>query len=135
MPELKFSKMKQAGRYIKAKGDKDADYENPLQMQCEEYLRIRGLPFIRIPDSVLATVRNSRNHKDKRDVTKYLAGLPDLTVFFLSGRYVGIELKTRSKQTTAQKRWQRQIGDNYMIVRSFDAFVMLINTLMGSEAQ
>lgn len=129
MSELKYSKSKQTWRYTRNKGGQ-ITFDLPeevLQSQCEGYLDILRIAFVRIPDRVLQTVRNSRYNGAKKDVSKYLKGLPDLIVLFPDGRYKCIELKRKSgKQSLGQKQFERTVKGHYYICRSFGEFREII---------
>lgn len=105
--------------------------EAMLQKQCEDYLVIRKIAFVRIPDAVYREVfgRNNTSPRLRGVISSYLKGLPDLTVLYPSGRYLAIELKSGSgKMTQGQKNFKKLVGvDNYYLVRSFDAFRELVD--------
>ncbi|MHA1856932.1 MAG: hypothetical protein ACTSYY_12885, partial [Promethearchaeota archaeon] len=62
MQELKFSKRKQAGRTLQEYGTKkDKDSEHHLQIKCEEYLQLRNIPSIRIPDAAYRAIFANNN--------------------------------------------------------------------------
>ena len=126
MNELKFSKRKQVGRHITDKPDskpikKD---EATLQRQCEELLDWMKIKYIRIPDSLW---RNKAPIYTKKLMSKYLKGLPDLTILFNNGTYLCVELKTKvGTLTQGQKNFAKYIDELHEI-RSFDDFEKLIN--------
>ena len=102
--------------------------EAALQRQCEAYLEWKQLPFVRIPDALFRAIYAIGSHvpiQDKRIVSEYLKGLPDLTVLIPDGghynRAVCFELKTKKgKQSQGQKRFASKV--NVIIVRSFEQF-------------
>jgi len=130
---LEIPKSKQLGRYGQPKnmGKAPKTSEAMLQKQCEDYLVIRKIAFVRIPDAVYREVfgRNNTSPRLRGVISSYLKGLPDLTVLYPSGRYLAIELKSGSgKMTQGQKNFKKLVGvDNYYLVRSFDAFRELVD--------
>lgn len=128
---LKFSKSKQVGRYYhqKAAGKPVDAPESILQEQCEQYLELRGLTFIRLPDALYRAVFGNSVIPPhiKRLISACIKGVPDLTILFPDGTYLAIELKSRSgKQTPGQKQFSRNIRDHYHICRDFESFQKLI---------
>lgn len=127
-----LSKKKQLGKYAKPKdlGKALKIPESALQKVCEDYLIIRRLAFIRIPDAVYREIfgRRSVSVRLRSLVSSYLKGLPDLTILFQSGHYLAIELKSRTgKMSQGQKNYKKLVGDNYYVIKSFDAFRKLID--------
>lgn len=123
--ELKYSKRKQTIRYSRNKGGQITFNlpESILQGQCEGYLDALGIAYVRIPDNVLRTIRNSKYHKAKKEVSKYLTGLPDLIVLRNNGTFCCCELKSKyGKQTLGQQQFERKVRGHYHIVRSFEQF-------------
>ena len=123
-----YTKTQQVGRSIQNYGNKVDDVkEETLQSQCEEYLKLQRLPYIRIPDGLLAFVARTGQPPIKKLVEKYLKGLPDLTIFLPDGKYICVELKSKTgKPTQGQKNFAK-IASVY-IVRSFDDFCSLVES-------
>ena len=94
-----------------------------LQGQAEELIKSLGLGLIRIPDNVLYTVANSRHMKDKRQVTEYLKGVPDLCIFKRGAnptQTLFIELKKpQGKLSQGQEKWWDRQGVTPKVLRSF----------------
>ncbi len=129
---MNLSKKAQLGRYAKPKnmGKAPKTPESVLQKQCEDYLIIRKVAFVRIPDAVYREVfgRNNTSHRLRGLISSYLKGLPDLTILFQTGRYLAVELKSSSgKMTQGQKNFKKLVGDNYYLIKSFDAFRRLVD--------
>ena len=122
--ELKFSKRKQLHNKItdspQAKPIKKNEAE--LQRQCEELLDWMKVTYIRIPDSLW---RNQAPIYIKKLMSRYLKGLPDLTILFNNGTYLCVELKTKQgRMTQGQKNFAKYIP--VTVIRSFEDFEKLI---------
>ena len=127
--DLPFSKRKQAGRKsidvneFKAMTQTEAD----LQRQCEEYLALNKLQFIRLPDAVYK--HRSVSPVLQKIIAEYWRGLPDLTVLKPHDDKhclaCCIELKSKSgKLSQGQKNFARKLPT--YVCRSFDDFVNII---------
>lgn len=94
-----------------------------LQGQAEELVKSLGLGLIRIPDNVLYTVAHSRHQKDKRQVSEYLKGVPDLCIFKRGAnptQTLFIELKKpQGKLSQGQEKWWNRQGVTPKVLRSF----------------
>jgi len=127
---MDLSKKTQLGKFAKPPDiGKALDIpESALQEQCEQYLKILRIPFIRIPDSIYRLINSGKIPINvKLKISQYLKGLPDLTILF-KNKYLCVELKSKKgKQTQGQKNFQKTVGDNYYLVRSFDAFRSLVD--------
>ena len=96
--------------------------EATIQAQVELYLRLKQVPFIRLPDALMRGIFASYHipvHQ-KKIIAEYLRGLPDVMVLKPDGRYckmLPLELKTEvGKLTQSQKHWQTKI--NTIVVRN-----------------
>lgn len=122
-PKNNYTKQREARRKNR-NSKKSRVPENVLQQQAEQLLDNMGIVYIRIPDQVykLCSPRSSVPAWGKQLISKYLKGLPDLTLLFQSGRFKCIELKTNiGKLSIGQKRFKNIVGvDNYKIVRSLE---------------
>ena len=128
--DLKFPKGL-IGKNVVSKDEFKAIYHNEaaLQRQAEAYLDHMQLAYIRIPDAVYKSVFAYTNIPlyIKKLISSFIKGLPDLTVLYDNGAYQCIELKTKSgKLSQGQKTFAKRVGDNYYVVRSFEAFQQLI---------
>lgn len=151
---LKFSKAKQVGRRRKKiNTDPNAvNLENPLQLQCEGYLNALRVAFVRIPDQLHVEANSEKGlfvrlltsrlkwccgpiWNLKRLIKLYFKGKPDLTILFRSGRYIAVELKSRSgEQSSGQRDFEYLVGsNNYYIIRSFDVFRELVDKFRLDE--
>ncbi len=130
MGELKFSKKKQVSYKTKSINKASGVKESAIQKQCEDYLLAIQMPFIRIPDAVYKAIFGSQGIKIhvRMLISKFLKGLPDITMLHPSGRYLCVELKTATgKQSQGQKTFQKKVKDNYVTCRSFDEFIEIAN--------
>ena len=94
--------------------------EADLQELAEQYLEARNIKYFRIPDALYGAIfaNNFATPYQKREISAYLKGYPDLTIFHPSKYRKGIypsvlplELKTEAgKMSQGQKAWQRDIG-------------------------
>ena len=130
--ELKFSKRKQLHRKVTdvptAKPIKKD--EAALQRQCEELLDWMKVTYIRIPDSLW---RNQAPIYIKKLMSRYLKGLPDLTILFNNGTYLCVELKTKQgRMTQGQKNFAKYIP--VTVIRSFEDFEKLIKEKLNEIA-
>ena len=119
---MNLSKQAQVGAYGRQRRKYSTGHDGPeqeLQELCEDYLRWRGIKFLRIPESVYK----------RREIAGLFCGWPDLTVLFPSGRYVCIELKRKGgHQRQGQADFEREVGvENYHLVSSFDHFKGIID--------
>lgn len=129
-----YSKSIQLGRTaIDYTEFRDACPESELQAQCEEYLRLRNVPFIRIPDGVYATLVKSP--KTAR-LAGEMRGVPDLTILDPTeeghNRALLVELKSKNgRLRQGQKTWARKA--NMVVVRNFDGpngFIEVLNRFL-----
>ncbi len=128
--ELEFSKRKQLLHKQKSIEKKLGVKESAIQHQCEEYLTIIQMPYIRVPDLVYKAIFGGINVKPhlRMLASKFLKGIPDITLLHPNGKYLCVELKTpNGKQSQGQISFQKKIKDNYIVCRSFDEFMDIVN--------
>jgi hypothetical protein len=90
--------------------------ENSLQIRAESYLKKLGIYYVHL-----------KNAKKNRK------GIPDLLIC-LNGRFVGVELKTKTGLTPEQKAEREKIifsGGKYFIIQTLEDFILLIAKLKG----
>jgi len=109
--------------------------ESVLQRQCEEYLNVRGIQFIRMPDSAYKAIFANPNlkSKDKSLISSFIKGLPDITILEpITDEYClscCIELKSaKGKLSQGQKNFGRRVP--VKVVRSFEQFESEVNKFM-----
>lgn len=95
------------------KGEK----ESSIQTRVEEYCNLLGLKFIRVPDLVYNILFNGKNKIPahvKFIVSKYLKGLPDITILKPSETFnkaLLLEIKrTGGKTSQGQKNWHKGVN-------------------------
>lgn len=77
----------------------------------------------------------------KRKAMGVRAGFPDLVLLRPSGGcpFLCVELKTRTgRQSATQREYQRQVeavGGRYVVVRSVDEFISVMETYMAGEVK
>ena len=133
MKDLPFSKHKQAGRSVMDVKEFKAttESEKHLQIQCEEYLRVKKIPYVRIHDKVYELLIKSEFKK----LANHYRGLPDLIIFNAIpdsnyNQVLCIELKTsKGKVTQGQKNWGKYV--NVLIRRSFEDFKKTVDEFIG----
>ncbi len=94
--------------------------EEQIQGQVEAYLRLKGIQFLRIPDSVyrMCSPMSSLPIWQKKEISQYLRGVPDLLIFkkemlsdevpCVDNSCLMLELKRKGgKAGQAQKQWHR----------------------------
>src|SRR3990167_7197629 len=94
-----------------------ANDESALQRQAEEYLDLLKIPYMRFPDSgyfILFGSNSKLSDQNKRFLSKYLKGLPDLTLLKkVNDKYClacRIELKTKNgKLSQGQKNRSKNL--------------------------
>jgi hypothetical protein len=127
---LKFSKKGQLKKTISKSEFKDIySDETALQRQCEQLLDFLHITYIRIPDEAYKALFYNEYIPTwiKQILSRYLKGLPDLTILHKDGTYQCIELKTKKgRQSQGQKHFQSGVK-NYHIVKSFEEFQSIIN--------
>ena len=121
-----------------SKGKKAAKTpERALQSAVEHYLDLRGVYFIRIPDSVynFLYARGSVPIHIKVLIARYLSGAPDITALITEGgvcRALPLELKSDvGKMSEKQLEVQGQIGT--VLVRDFDTAKRLIDDFIQGK--
>jgi len=132
--DLPFSKRKQAGRNVidVPEYKKMTELEKHLQFQCEEYLRVKKIPYVRIPDQIYNIVVKS---KYSNLATEYLKGIPDLIIFNAIpdseyNQVLCVELKTsKGKPTQGQRNWGKYV--NVLIRRSFEHFKKTVDEFIS----
>lgn len=131
--ELKFSKSKQTGNKTMDASEYRASQikESDLQRLCEEYLELKRIAYIRVPDAIYKAIFGTSSIKPhvKRLISSFIKGLPDLTLLkpiddkYVVGRHV--ELKTaKGKQSQGQKTFATKLP--VKIVRSFEEFQKVV---------
>ena len=135
--ELKFSKGEQLGKKRirrRALGALKIT-EDQLQSQCEEYLNIIGLPFIRFPSTLYRKIfgpYNTLSAQVRGWLSTYMKGVPDLTILHPWGRYLCVELKTqRGKLSQGQKGFAKRVP--VTVCRSFEGFRDLVDRWRVAE--
>ena len=101
--------------------------ESTLQAAVEQYLDLKGMRWLHVPDSIyrLCAMSAPTPIHIKHEISKYLKGVPDLLVF-KGDRYIGIELKRlNATARQAQKKWMK--GLNVYVVDKFPEAVDLID--------
>lgn len=96
--------------------------ERTIQAQCEAWLRVKSLFFIRIPDSMNRGIFANPEIPIyvKRHISDFTKGILDITIL-KDGRYLSIEIKTVvGKLTHEQAQVMKAIGG--VVVRSFEEF-------------
>ena len=102
--------------------------EHQLQRQCEQYLRINNIVFIRVPDAIYKAIFGNRliPPATRALISSFIKGLPDLTILLPSGKYICVELKTATgKMSQGQKEFARNIP--VTICRTFEEFRKLVD--------
>lgn len=106
--------------------------ERILEAQVERYLELKGLRYIRVPDSLWATLNTTKTTQKLLlfSLAKYLAGMPDLVI--LKGeRVLCLELKSKKGALSPnQKRWAEDV--RVQIVRDFESARSLIDAFSES---
>lgn len=126
--ELKHSKQKQLKKVIN-KDEFKAIYndEASLQRQCEAYLDMLQICYIRVPDAIYKSIFGYASNvplQFKTLISGFIKGLPDITVLFKHGTYLCVELKTKKgRLSLGQKHFRDKVGEeNYLVIRSFEEF-------------
>ncbi len=121
--------------------------EEDLQRQCEEYLKIRRVQYIRFPDSAWRILRWLYKITQNRylalfEKVKFLntilgshfGGMPDLVVLDKCGSYLCFELKVKGrKMSTSQNNWA--LFANVVKEESFEHFKTLVDRLLEEEQE
>lgn len=97
--------------------------ESEIQKAVEMLLDALQLQYIRIPDGAYKMLfgrSNTMSLNEKGKAKRALAGIPDLTILLRDGRYIAIELKSKTgKQSDKQAHFEKRVGsDNYYLCRS-----------------
>jgi len=127
-PITKESQCHRGNKTPKIKADLS---EHDLTVQCEQYLHLKGIKFMRIPDSlnnaIFAMGTRIAPHV-RYHVARYTAGVPDFTVLFKSGMYACIELKVGKNDLSAKQDHFKDKVSNFFTVRSFVEFKEIIDS-------
>lgn len=104
--------------------------EAVIQKQVESYLRLKRIPYFRVPDSVYRNIK-SMGKRGAIEASSSLKGLPDLMIFKVlpdgSTACLPLELKAKGgKLSEAQKEWKYKIGTQ--VAYSFEEAVTLIES-------
>jgi hypothetical protein len=117
--------------------DKSIAPEKILQRQINSYLDLRSAPFLRIPDSAFRMIFANPSVPIwiKKEISDYIKGFPDNTVFKKSGSDIlclPIEVKiVGGKMSQSQKRWQEAIGTKQ--VETWDEAKKLIDEFLDEK--
>lgn len=129
-PKKSYTK-EQRKRRVKRQTAKAPVKESAIQKFAEDYLDACGLAYIRIPDAIYKAIFGNGivPIHIKVLISRFIKGLPDLTVLFPNGRYVCAELKTtKGKLSAGQKAFRILVGEqNYFTIRSTEEFKKLID--------
>ncbi len=99
--------------------------EKVLQKQCENYLKLLGIKYLHIPDSLLRWVKGYAPIWIVTIVSRNFKGFPDLAIF-QEDKSLLVELKTAKGTLSAgQKRWAK--GVNVHVLRDFESFKALVD--------
>ena len=109
--------------------------ESVLQRQCEEYLNMRSIQFIRMPDTAYKAIfaNPKLSGRDKALISSFIKGLPDITILEpITDDYsmsLCVELKSaKGKLSQGQKNFGKRVP--VKVVRSFEEFEALVNKFM-----
>ena len=115
--------------------------EKDLQEMTEQYLDAMNVRYFRIPDALLRAIfgNNFATPWEKAQISDYLKGYPDLTIFHPTKYYKGLyptvlplELKTEAgKMSQGQKKWQKDIGT--LEAKGWDAIKAEIDKFLSVE--
>lgn len=101
-----------------------------IQKQVESYLRLKRIPYLRIPDAVYRSIK-TMGKRGAIEASSSLKGLPDLMIFKVlpdgSTACLPLELKAKGgKLSEAQKEWKYKIGTQ--VAYGFEEAVNLIES-------
>lgn len=104
--------------------------EAVIQKQVESYLRLKRIPYLRIPDAVYRSIK-TMGKRGAIEASSSLKGLPDLMIFKVlpdgSTACLPLELKAKGgKLSEAQKEWKYKIGTQ--VAYGFEEAVNLIES-------
>ena len=105
--------------------------EKELQGLCEEYLQTKRLPYIHLDKYVRCNFCH-RWHPVKKD-----KGFADLDIKTQGGNLL-VELKTKKGRLSPEQKYFKsemtRIGYSYFIIRDFDTFQKLIDTVVSTRS-
>jgi hypothetical protein len=134
-----YTKARQAGRSAMSASEFKATTESEahLQTQCEEWLEIQGIEYVRIPNEIYRLAANA-DPRVRGAISRSFKGLPDLMIFKPCGNLPGrndalfIELKTaKGKLSGGQKTFSRHL--NVLVIRSFEEFVNTVELWLNEN--
>lgn len=107
--------------------------ESALQQLAEEYLQVKGIRYIRIPDGIYEHMTTCpRVRMDQRGaLSQYMAGQPDLIILLDDGRYICLELKRKGGRLhLSQRQWQSgYIKKFYKVIDTIEDFVYIMSSV------
>jgi hypothetical protein len=106
--------------------------EASIQGLVEAYLRLRSVPYFRVPDAAYRAIfAGQASHGTMREASAYLKGLPDV-LLLVGGRYLALELKRDGgKLTAAQRLWRAAIGTR--VAHSWEEAQEIINEFLNPK--
>jgi len=112
---MQILKSKQLAYRIKRKDGKATIKEDALQQQCNDYLEIKRIRYIRIPDSVWRWLAYKASEAIKKWFRFIFGGLPDnICIIPINEKYnlcLALELKTETgKLHGRQKHWSKELA-------------------------
>jgi hypothetical protein len=111
--------------------------ESTIQSQCEQWLAIKGITVIRVPDAVLAEIHRVGSPQARAMVSRHFCGQPDLIMLLPNGKWLCIELKAADgKLSQGQTNWWKRLGIAPVICRSLDELIDVVEkeiTNKGNE--
>lgn len=104
--------------------------EAVIQKQVESYLRLKRIPYLRIPDAVYRSIK-TMGKRGASQTASAVSGFPDLTIFKVladgSTACLPLELKAKGgRLSEAQKEWKYKIGTQ--VAYGFEDAVTLIES-------
>ena len=114
--------------------------EKKLQAMCEKYLNTNKVKYFHINDAIYNAFNSKRLPLPdwlRFVVLGEIAGFPDLVIFFKTGKYLCVELKTdKGKQSPKQKLFEKAVGsDNYKVIRSIKTFKDAVDPLIKEQKE
>lgn len=114
--------------------------EECIQNAVEDYLEIKGIKFLHIPDVVYRMCAHTSRTPiwDKKKISQYLSGVPDIIAFKkvtdnIDNDCLLLELKRlNGKPRQKQKNWGAGLNVHYP--DSVDSAIKIINEWMANES-
>lgn len=116
--------------------DRIPETEAEIQAKCEDWLLLKGMTFLRIPDAAYKNV-GSCSWRDRKQIADYLKGWPDLMIWEPQedcNRVLAIELKRKGgRLSQGQRKVHQRITAS--VCYSLEEFIETVEQFIKGERE